>query len=338
MRPLNIIGWARDHHGCGNYRVGLPMWALNRVGHNAVAYSRLDPKLPDGLDVLIGQIVVTDEASEFWISQAKRTDRAFAMVYEIDDDLWHLDPSNPSAGYWSREMVAKLRNNIEVADAVIVTNDHLAEVISPINDNVAVIPNCVDAAVLDYERPRAEKLTLGWAGGSSHGIDFASVRNNVRTFLRRHPEVDTHFMGVNHGPDVGRPNARFTGWQSNLVEYLQSIDFDLGIAPLAYTTFNRSKSDLRFLEYAALGIPVVVSDFGPYADSVVHAVTGLKVKHPHEWATHLGALANDEAMRAELGRNARNWASTRTIQANVWRYEEAFASLLGIPYGLAEVG
>jgi hypothetical protein len=31
-------------------------------------------------------------------------------------------------------------------------------------------------------------------------------------------------------------------------------------------------------------------------------------------------------MRTELGANARRWAATRTIQANVWRWETAYRS------------
>jgi hypothetical protein len=41
---------------------------------------------------------------------------------------------------------------------------------------------------------------------------------------------------------------------------------------------------------------------------------------------YLRDLVNDEAMRLEMGTNAKRWAATRTIQGNVWRWEAAYRS------------
>ncbi|HEY2042601.1 MAG TPA: glycosyltransferase [Jatrophihabitans sp.] len=329
MKPLKIFGWASDHQGCGNYRIGLPMWALSRFGHDALAFSVLNVELPDDLDILVGQLVAGPQRSAVWQELAARKGRSFGMIFEMDDDVWSIEQANPSYSHYA-EHGETMKQNIRVADAITVTNDRLAEVVSEYNDNVFVLPNCFDAAMLDLDRPRNERLTVGWAGGSSHHGDFASAQKDIATFFRKNPDIDSHFMGVNYSELVGRRDGRFSPWQQNLVEYMRALDFDLGIAPLAYNRFNRSKSDLKFVEYASVGIPVVASDFGPYADSIQHGLTGMKVKHPHEWARYLNQLAKDEAMRTEIGDNARAWASTRTIQANFWRWEDAYRSVLGV--------
>jgi glycosyltransferase involved in cell wall biosynthesis len=324
---MRIWGWASDHGGCGQYRLGLPMWALNASGHEASAFSRLNTDLPDDLDVLVGQRICAPSSTRFWLDLAADPGRRTTLVYEIDDDLWNIHGTNTAALALRRpEVLANVEACLAAADAVTVTNEHLAAIVAKYNPNVHVLPNCVDATWLTHERPRAERVTVGWAGGSSHANDFASVRSELRAFLRRNPEVDAHFIGANHGPTVGRPDARHSGWKANLVEYLYTIDFDLGIAPLAAHVFNRSKSDLKVLEYATLGIPVVASDYGPYSSSVQHGVTGLLVKYPHEWGKYLRLLVNDDAMRAQMGENARRWAATRTIQANVWRWEAAYTN------------
>jgi hypothetical protein len=46
------------------------------------------------------------------------------------------------------------------------------------------------------------------------------------------------------------------------------------LAPLAAETFNEAKSDLKLLEYAALGLPAVASPVGPYRG----ATTSLTVR------------------------------------------------------------
>ena len=51
--------------------------------------------------------------------------------------------------------------------------------------------------------------------------------------------------------------------------------WDVAVAPLHDTAFNRCKSDLKFLEYAALGLPGIYSDVVPYKHAVRHEETGL---------------------------------------------------------------
>jgi glycosyltransferase involved in cell wall biosynthesis len=328
-RRLKILGWANDHGGCGNYRVGLPMWALEQLGHDTLAFTYLNIEVDDSVDLLVGQLISAEPRSEQWRALARKPDRSYGLVYEIDDDVWRLKDTNPARTDFEGEVGESVRRNIEMADAVTVTNNRLAEVVSAYNKNVFVLPNCIDQAQIRREITPNERLTVGWAGASGHDKDFQSVQRELKTFFRRNPQVDTHFVGVNHGPDIGRPDSRYTGWTKNLTEYLAKIDFDLGIAPLAYHAFNRSKSDLRFLEYASLGIPVVASDFGPYSESIEHGVTSFLVRHPHEWNKYLRQLVLDDELRQEVGRNARDWAATRTIQANSWRWEDVYLKVCG---------
>ena len=326
---MRIYGWAVNHSGCGQYRIGIPMWALGRAGHDATAFSVLNTGIPADLDVFVGQLVCTPDRNSVWEQLAALPHPRPALVYELDDDIWNLHSTNHGAARLTEPTVrAAVEQNLALADAVTVTTVPLAEIVSRFNPNVHVLPNCVDEALLRHERPRNERVTIGWAGGSSHGIDFAAAQAELKAFLRKNPGVDTHFVGANFGATVGRPQTRHTGWTTNLVEYMHGIDFDIGIAPLAYHAFNRSKSDLKVLEYAALGIPVVATDYGPYSDSVQHGVTGFLVKRPHEWARYLRDLVNDDALRQEMGDNARRWAATRTIQGNIWRWETAYRSAM----------
>jgi glycosyltransferase involved in cell wall biosynthesis len=327
-RPLKMFGWAYDKFGCGNYRIGMPMWAMSCLGHDARAFSDLDMNLPSDLDLLVGQRISNGYWAQFWLETANHPDRDFAMIYEIDDDLWHLDPTNPEAKLFNQpEIRETLQRCVSVADAVTVSTERLGQVVADYNPNVFVLPNCIDQSVLAMTRPRPEAVTVGWAGSPTHYRDFVSVQSELTTFFRKNAWVQTHFVGMNYGEVIGRPHSRNTPWEANLHDYLARVDFDIGIAPLQYTDFNRSKSDIKFLEYAALGIPVVASNFGPYADSIEHGVTGLLAKHPHEWTRYLRQLVNDAAMRDEIGRNAREWAATRTIQANAWRWNAVYQTV-----------
>ena len=61
-------------------------------------------------------------------------------------------------------------------------------------------------------------------------------------------------------------------------------------------SFNRYKSDIKFLDYGVLGIPGVYSNVGPYPASVVHEQTGLLVANqPEAWFAALSRLIEDAA-------------------------------------------
>src|SRR5437899_12979401 len=62
-----------------------------------------------------------------------------------------------------------------------------------------------------------------------------------------------------HGPV---PAQQYEDWMcSNWKSHI-------GIAPLEKNAFNDAKSELKWLEYTALGIPTVASDFGPYKRAI----------------------------------------------------------------------
>jgi glycosyltransferase involved in cell wall biosynthesis len=110
--------------------------------------------------------------------------------------------------------------------------------------------------------------------------------------------------------------------------YYQAIDFDIGLAPLIPSMFNRSKSHIKALEYAALGIPVIASDEPPYRDFVIDGVTGFLVRREHEWGQRLRDLVNDDAMRESMGVKAREHAAQFSIEKG-WRlWEQAYRTLV----------
>ena len=110
------------------------------------------------------------------------------------------------------------------------------------------------------------------------------------------------------------------------VRFLSNIDgaaFDEAVAPLDPAgKFNRCKSFLRALEYAARGIPVVASACEAYSGFVEHGVTGFLVRYDHEWGRYLRDLVNDEGMRAEMGAAAKKLAATWTIQQRYTAWEQ----------------
>jgi hypothetical protein len=80
----------------------------------------------------------------------------------------------------------------------------------------------------------------------------------------------------------------------------------IAVAPLRDTPFNRSKSDLKYLEYAALGVPSIFSNVIPYSHSVRHEQTGLLAENTTDaWCEEILRLAYDSTLRERLAEGAR---------------------------------
>jgi glycosyltransferase involved in cell wall biosynthesis len=333
---MKIFGWAADtSSGCWWYRIKLPLDALRALGHDTDHGSILPPAWWDTPDVIIGQRVAKPEAVVRWKQLAEQPDRPL-LVYETDDDLFNVDPGNTKAyqffGRW--DIQEGVRTCIRLADLVTVTTEPLAEQIRPMNPNVAVIPNYIPAKLLQHplvEDP-AGRTVIGWAGTHTHAEDFTEIAAELVRFVERNPMVEYHSMGLllNGKPAlfgslkrlIATERVRLAGWFP-LPHYYAALAFHIGLAPLRPSIFNRSKSPIKALEYAARGVATIASNTGPYADYIQPGVTGLLADQPHEWGRHLRDLVHDPDMRRELAANARANVRQLTIEDHVHEWAAA---------------
>jgi hypothetical protein len=322
---LDVFGWAADNAGCGYYRIQLPAQGLAGLGHATHASTRLPQPVRHNPDVtVIGQRVCDPNPSVMWQQLAAEGRH---LIYEVDDDLFNIDHRSPAAHqYYARPDVrANIIRNIQVAAAVTVTTQPLADIVRQWNPNVHVVPNAVPDWLVDHQPAQRNDgaITIGWGGSATHGMDWEQTSSQIRRFLQRHPQAELHCIGNDYGAALRAPRRRFTPWVPNVEAFLRAIDYHVGVAPLLPHVFNQSKSAIKALECAALGIPTVASAVRPYEDYLQHGVTGYLVRRDHEWGQYLRALVNDPAMRAEMGAAAREHARAHTISAIAPLWEKA---------------
>lgn len=318
MSEPSVFGF-HDGHACGWYRILMPFSQMEQAGMTVATHCGWTEDCRE-YRVIVGQRISRNEALPIW----RRLTLKHRLVFETDDDVWSIDPTNVGAKWaHTADVIDATEQAITMAHMVTVSTNHLANVVSQFNDNVVVLQNHIESALLEMQRPRRDRLTVGWAGGDSHLRDIALVAPRLRRFFERNPAIDFHTIGTDYRVAFTLP-GRHTGWFQDIWQYYQTIDFDIGIAPLIDSPFNRSKSAIKALEYAALGIPVIASDVQPYREFVVDGVTGYLVGDNHEWTKRLFELANDEAMREEMGRNAKAHAAQWTIQDGYTRWIRAY--------------
>ena len=226
----------------------------------------------------------------------KRVNGAF-IVFGQDDLMFALPPKNPFSKTGYKDAKKRLRRCLGIADRVVVTTEPLAEELRSMADDVQVMPNYLDEAVwgdLTSERGISEKPRVGWAGAQQHLGDLELLEEVVRETSH---EVDWVFFGM--CPEFLHPYVKEIHNPVSFAKYpekLATLNLDLAVAPLEYNRFNNSKSNLRILEYGALGWPVIASDIAPYQDGPVCRVPN----QARAWIKAIRARIHDlDATRAE---------------------------------------
>lgn len=320
----HIWGWSADRGGCQAYRIRFPFAAMRELDPSLVmGYSNLIPREAQEMaDIVVGQRVCNDGPSKMWQKWADTGLKK--LVYELDDDLWNVDPLNERAYYFfhNPKVRANLLKNIQVAHAVTVSTPELAdEVFSQTgHQNIHVIPNAVPAWLLDHKAEQNHHV--GWGGSATHHGDFGLLRQGMKKFLQHNPRKTFHCIGMDYAAWMKLPPAqcKFTKWVPTPEDFFRTIDYLVGVAPLADSHFNRSKSDIKFLELAALGIPTIASDVAPYR-SIQDGCTGMLIKNDHEWGRVLKATVDDPDFFAEMGVEAKEYVrNNRTMAhtASMW--------------------
>jgi len=233
------------------------------------------------------------------------------VVMEIDDNILSCPVYNPASNCYDPGSMLRKRaiQQMRESDALIVSTPYLKEIYAEFNDNIYVIPNCMDLQKWCKLRKRNNKgkITVGWAGGAAHNDDLDIIEPAIDVITAKHPEVEFCFV---HGISPGLKDKKNVRWSRQYMRidqypsYLAKQGFDIGLAPLVDNAFNRGKSNLRFLEYAALGVPCVASDVGHFKETIDTGVDGFLCSDTKEFIEGIELLINDSSLRYRMGRAA----------------------------------
>lgn len=334
---MRVHFWTADRGGSGTYRGILPGHGLTWLGHHVTIADNAPDDGWDGVDAVLGCRVALEGPSRRW---RQLHEQGVRLVMDLDDDYFHLDPDAahlPAVRAWSDpERMARLVDNIKLADTVTCCSDRLAEVLSAYHHDVRVIPNGLPAVYLgaarDYD---PAEVIVGWAGTDYTLLELPLAARALRRIAdyERLGGVDVRLVGISpkqaiangvHGPKVGT-----VGWVGAFGTYLQAVgDFDVWVAPYRDTAFNAAKAPTKALEAGFLGIPIVASAIEPYRKAVVHGETGFLVEPGREYlfSRYVRQLVDDPGLRQRMGEAARDWASQFIMQSLNQQWEKVLTT------------
>ena len=271
--------------------------------------------------------------------------RGVPVVYQLDDNLLDLHRDEPWETYPGNSLRGVVAFLARQADGMIVSTPALAERVARLRSGVLVVPNALDERLFgpapEPYAPRSSAVTIGYMGTLTHEADVRMVLAPLRALLARYAgRVRLELVGGATGrrmaslfeglpfrmrdPGNEDPYPKFVPWMR------QHLRWDVAIAPLVDDAFTRGKSDLKYLDYGALGIPGVFSDVGAYRGTVRHRETGLlAANEPRAWAEALEEIVSDGALRARLAEAARaDVHGNRMLETNATLWSDAIETIV----------
>lgn len=253
------------------------------------------------------------------------------IIMELDDNILAVPTQNPA--FHTYEPGTMLRDiavrQMKAADGIVVSTQYLVDICGEYNKNVFLAQNSIDWQLWGKCKndPRPG-VRIGWAGGKAHDEDLSILEKVIPAILDKYPE--TVFCFVNGASAYIRnlkskygERVEIRPWVAvdKYPQMIASLDWNIALAPLVDSSFNRAKSNLRWLEAGALGIPTVASNVGHFKETIEDGTDGLLCDTANDFVDKISMLVENKATRKRLGKKAkRKIALNFTVEAVAKNY------------------
>lgn len=271
-------------------------------------------------DVLVCQrhAVATVAEADRLVEHCRR--HGMHLVYDLDDDLLGIPDDHPEAGPL-RALAAVVLRLVLAADRVWVATPALAGRLAGVRPDAEVVPNALDDRLWQPPPPRRAdgQIRIVYMGTATHDGELAFLTPVAAAVRRRYGDrIRFEVVGVTSRalpagfdrrlPDGDAANASYPGF----VEWFGRQRWEIAVSPLVEGPFNRCKSAIKLMDYAALGLPIVASRHPEYeaAFGGDHGVF-LVENDAAAWIDAISRLVDDAAARERAGRLAREHCRTR---------------------------
>lgn len=321
-KSVGVVSWYRTgmpafHTGCdwaglegepGHLRM---VTSLKRGGH-------VSPVLDDYKIIVLQQV-----KGRRWVGEIARLQKkGIKVLYEVDDYLHGVRKiqSHRAKAAFSKKLLPDYEICMRQSDGLICSTDWLADAYRKFNRRVFTARNFIQGPRYSrFKLPERKTINIGWAGGEGHLEVVSSWLSAVEQILDEFENTRFISMGLPVADLLKRPKQCLSLPFIGIENFPSALtNFDIAIAPAGRGGFYAAKSDLRFLETGALGIPLVADPF-VYGE-IVDGNTGMAAEGPEGAYQSMKALIEQPKLRSFISQQARTHVlANRSIeQAEQW--------------------
>ncbi len=244
------------------------------------------------------------------------------VLVDIDDYVW-------KANIACKQQIQEFEESLSLAWKVTCSTAYLKSKIKlHTGIHAALVPNAISQNQFMPAIERGEdapRLRVIYTGSFRHSTEWPIIKKLVCEtsdfatwilFYGRGVNTRGEFVRLVVPPELA--DVANIEWQMpQMPETFLSTAYNLGphvaVAPLAANFLNHAKSDLKILEAAALGIPIVTQDLTPYENWQWRGDFGLILDF-------LRALHKDEQVRREIAEETINYGWERRVEGQKYLY------------------
>ncbi|WP_414897121.1 glycosyltransferase [Rhodovulum sp. YEN HP10] len=302
-RPvIAVVCPATPEQDRANASTEIRIWqrTTNGAGRKCV-FVRMTPdsllaNLRDGIvdGVILQRDVIPATMVAPLLNEMRRS--GISHILDIDDDLLAVPSDKDPTGKYAAYRPA-LEALIDSAAMVTTSTEPLRRKLMARNPQTLLLPNRISEQLWRGSIPPREQddtVRALYMGTATHREDFNLIAPALEALVEADPGFRVSIIGIQGDalppwaeriavPDSEKSYARFVPWLKSI-----SGRFDFGLAPLTDDPFNLFKSNLKALDYGALGLPVLASDIPVYR-SVHGQIPGLRLvrSRPESWTRAL---------------------------------------------------
>jgi glycosyltransferase involved in cell wall biosynthesis len=355
---MNVYYIGNMYMGCYQVRCLLP---LIHNGWKGTSESLSDrPKENEQIfrgamkaDIIVFQRPMEEEK----VKVVKLLQEAGKKVVFDNDDTYKPNSGVPTSMQRVNKEIGKklvdfnknIREFVKQADLVTTTTEFLANEYRELNDNVVILPNCIDP--FNWEEPLRNdgyKIRVGLVGSVSSNDDYLHIKDTL-DFLKAREDVEIVVFGLPPKDDPSYEKTRkiykkeLDFWdkyaderqpQTRMKYYfdtLNELKLDLMLIPRQESYFNKCKSNIKYLEASMCEIPVIAQGFkdgnSPY-DKDIDGKNGLLVKTGENWTPKVRQLLDNKDLRLKMGKRAKKYTLKHYNIENKYKlWAKAYANI-----------
>lgn len=300
MRELSLprfVNYLADYSGCGFWRILWPELLINMSSaglSTSLTAMVFDKRWYAGVKSVKIQRQASNDQKEFVkFLKSIQPEIGFKLIYEVDDVVFREEIPDYNKFKFAFDNDEIRQNCIEIinmCDEVTVTCDFMRKIYQEKTgkNEITVIPNFVPEFWMgnlynktkiwnNFDKNKKKPRILYTGSGAHYDVDnknngqddFSHVLDFVIKTVDKYQWV---FVGSFPPPlqEYVRTNKiEFHNWQSltNYPRFIESLNAQAMIAPLMDNNFNKSKSDIKYIEACVLGIPCLVQDMETYKNA-----------------------------------------------------------------------
>ena len=337
-----------DFGGCGWWRMHLPETLINYTKSGIITgLHKLIPQAEFYSDVKSVKLQrqASPEHAKFlkYMKDVIAKEHNFNIIYEVDDIIFKQDIpdfNKAKIAFDSEEILKASLDMMNMCDKMSVScqfmKDYYLQYLD--HDNIHVVPNMPAKMWFDgfYDTSKIMKRfdkhknrpRILYAGSGNHfdidrkgfDDDFSHVNEAI---IKSRKNFKWVFLGsIPHQlvQYVKNGDMEFHNWCSimNYPAFIDGLEINAVVAPLMDCTFNKAKSNIKYLESACLGIP------GVFQDLITYKEAHIKFSDGNDMTNKLRKLLSDRKYYAKISKLSRAYADTMWLDDHLDIYTDLY--------------